>query len=1180
MKTIRIFISSPGDVLQERKIAHKVITELNKQFSRYIHIEVLMWENFPLTAESTFQEGINYFLKSNVIDFAVFILWSRMGTPLCKKFMRPDGTLYQSGTEYEFDMMMNLYKEKGWPKILTYVKDSEQVPNNLTNIKELEDYLNQKERLRSFITEHFRDEESNSNYAYLQFGANASFEQKFKEHLKVLIKPFLGDASNVKEWEGNPYVGLTSYEFNHNAIFFGRRQLVFDTASALVDFQHPQTKRSLVVLGESGSGKSSFVKAGLLPFLCNDESGDKTTAYRIITPSAYGTVLKQGIVDILVEHFPFLKKNPFIEEISTQNTKDKNFNYLTYDIDNNPSATLLLYIDQFEEVFTDTRISEEERLNIFSLLKGLISTERIHIILSMRNDFYYAFARYEDLDWVKKNCITVDMPIMGSAEILEIIEEPAKKACLKWEVSNTGEGLNHTIVNDALAIRELPLIEFALSELYKKRNSQDALTYSAYEEIGGMEGAIAQYADSVYNKLSEEEKKAFEDILAYVVSQSSASNKMFVRKTALRKDIDTTPLRHVTLNKLIAAHLFVSGKDSNGNATVTITHEVLLRSWRTVAEWIKKEVDFLVRNTYYEESARFWKTSKEKSADLFKERSKLFEAEYYHFKYRQRMSSDVEQFLSACFAADRRKGIVWRIMLFVVSILSLSLLIIMKVTNSHFDPTFEEWTGYNDILSLDVLCFLVTYIGLLLFSIINRLGGKPVYRTIKTSVIIWTCAIAILTASNIYECCNSEEAAYGWIMAIPFFFLWGDKLYTWIQRKRWNVKFTPQRFSDSFWLKVKATVIYVFTFFIIICTSAIYMGALEEKEEIMENRANTADALFRGLNNIKNRLTISDQYYVDTLWTNYLESNFRGELEDTICDEHEFDYAQCMINLKRPDIALSHLYPDENWNHHVLYVKALSCCGEYKKAAKVIEIYLQQCKEQNHFPYNDASSYNTVQFIWPAELAGRFDLAKQIHEQLSDSLNEMNYDPLCSVNYGHTFLSRGELDTAYKYYDQAINNYDSIKISIKRDMHAFSRFGVIPDKLLHEVCSHYKMDFIPAYTSASEDSVLNAHYYHKLNGTWICELKNNITITLNVNENYRFLSYNVYQGSDIIMLSNATVRFEKKNGIVYWDEFSTDDDSNSLGRIVKMTDKTFELEVIDNGDPDQKGERRIFKKAE
>lgn len=92
MKTIRIFISSPGDVRQERKIAHKVITELNSQFAKYLHIEVLMWENFPLTADSTFQEGIDYFLKSDVIDFAVFILWSRMGTPLCRKFLRPDGT--------------------------------------------------------------------------------------------------------------------------------------------------------------------------------------------------------------------------------------------------------------------------------------------------------------------------------------------------------------------------------------------------------------------------------------------------------------------------------------------------------------------------------------------------------------------------------------------------------------------------------------------------------------------------------------------------------------------------------------------------------------------------------------------------------------------------------------------------------------------------------------------------------------------------------------------------------------------------------------------------------------------------------------------------------------------------------------------------------------------------------
>ena len=1181
MKTLRIFISSPGDVQQERKIAYKVISELNNQFAKYLHIEVLMWENFPLTAESTFQEGIDYFLQSEVIDFAVFILWSRMGTPLCKKFVRPDGTCYQSGTEYEFDMMMNLYKEKGWPRILTYVKQSEQAPTHLSNMTELEEYLKQKERLRSFISEHFRDEETNSNYAYLQFGENASFEHKFKEHLKTLIKPILGDMGDVREWEGNPYVGLTSFEYDQHAIFFGRRQLVYDTASDMVDFQHPETKRSLVVLGESGAGKSSFVKAGLLPFFCDNQTGENKS-YRSITPSNYGEHLRQGIVDILTEHYPFLKGHPFMEEITSFTPQGKNFKHLTYSIDQHPENALLLYIDQFEELFTDSRISEEERLSLFALFKGLVSTQRIHLILSVRNDFYYVFARYEDLDWVKKNSISVDMPVMGSAEILEIVEEPAKKACLRWEVSDQGEGLNHQIVNEALAIRDLPLIEFALSELYSKRNAQEELTFAAYREIGGLEGAIAQYADRFYQGLSEEERAALGDMLAYVITKSSASNHTFVRKTALRQDIETTEIRRATLDKLIAAHLFVSGKESTGKPTVTIAHEVLLRSWKAVAEWIKNEEGFLARNTHYEEAARYWIQHGKGAGDLFKEGSKLFEAEYHHYKYGNRLSADVREFLDASFRAERRDGLSWRIVSYVAFALSVLCGLLMRMTDVEMDPTFKEWVNWDSLIEPVPLISILVYLTLPLYSIVNRLGGKPIYQTINTTFMIWSVLALVLVITD------GVDASYGWLMDLPIFCYWGDKLYAWLQRRQWKKRFTPRRYSDLFWFKVKSVILSVGVIGLVFSISMFYMGALMEKNEIMEKRAETADILFRGFDNLKEQLTVSDQYYIDTLWSSYLRSNFKEELKDSTCDDHEKDYARCMINLKNPNTALKFLYPNDNWHHHLLYVKALTGLGRFTFAAEVIELYLKQCKDAKRFPYDEIgpNNYNTTYFIWTAEKAGRFDLAEQIYEQLADSIQSLVNHPANVLNRGHICLSKGNFTDAYRYYDESIRLgeelYNSdLRINLRQDMHTLSRFGVIPDGWLQQVCTHYQLDFVPAYTSHNADSLLNANCYQQLNGTWRYEDDQTI-VMLWVEADDQLLTYQIYRSNDndIVFRSNAHVRFEKKDDIIYWDEFCTDTDNNSLGMIIRMDDDTFELEVVENGNPDAKGERRIYRKVE
>lgn len=105
MKKLRIFISSPGDVVQERVIAKNTIAHLSDVYSQYVEIETIMWEDLPLEATGAFQDGIDYFLNEAPIDIAIFILWSRLGSKLGQSYLKEDGTPYESGTEYEFDIM-------------------------------------------------------------------------------------------------------------------------------------------------------------------------------------------------------------------------------------------------------------------------------------------------------------------------------------------------------------------------------------------------------------------------------------------------------------------------------------------------------------------------------------------------------------------------------------------------------------------------------------------------------------------------------------------------------------------------------------------------------------------------------------------------------------------------------------------------------------------------------------------------------------------------------------------------------------------------------------------------------------------------------------------------------------------------------------------------------------------
>lgn len=256
MKTLRIFISSPGDVQQERMIAKRVISDLNRVYQDYVNLEPIMWEDLPLEATGSFQGGIDYFLNQSPVDIAVFILWSRLGTKLGSSFRREDGSEYESGTEYEFDMMYTLWQRTKLPKIMVYVKETDpQFVGSSSHIKEL---LKQKDRLEQFIEEKFRDRETGTNYAYWQFDKQQTFEERLRTHLTRLIKDRIGSDVTVREWEGNPYVGLRSYTMEENTIFCGRKGLVYDIVGKLLLDSENGKKPTLFVLGESGSGKSLY----------------------------------------------------------------------------------------------------------------------------------------------------------------------------------------------------------------------------------------------------------------------------------------------------------------------------------------------------------------------------------------------------------------------------------------------------------------------------------------------------------------------------------------------------------------------------------------------------------------------------------------------------------------------------------------------------------------------------------------------------------------------------------------------------------------------------------------------------------------------------------------------------------------------------------------------------------
>lgn len=1152
MKKIRIFISSPGDVLQERQIARRVIEDLNKTFSKFVKIEVLMWEDFPLTADSTFQDGINYFLEQERIDIAVFVLWSRLGTPLCTKFRKPDGTPYKSGTEYEFDLMMNLFKQKGYPQILTYVKNKDFIPQ-VASMKELSDVLRQKELLEFFLEENFHDKDTNSNYAYLQFGEHTTFEVQLKNHLIGLIKRIVGYVGDIREWDGNPYVGLSSFEYDQNAIFFGRKQLIYETAAKLVNVNNESQKKSLLLLGESGSGKSSFVKAGILPFFCQE----KGKGYITITPTMFGGNIYHGIIDLLLENYKFLADNPFIEEIKEGISDKTNFKYLSHAFSCNAHDNLIIYIDQFEEIFTDNQIQEDERRKVIELIRGLVTTQCIHIFISMRNDFYGRLVSYGGLSDVKDYCEIVDMPQVSTSDISDIVNEPALKACLRWEIDNNGEPLNKRIIKDVEEIRDLALIEFALSELYNYRDENDTLTYDAYYKIGGLKGAVVSYADSVFNELSDKEKDALSDVLGFVVTKSSANN-TYVRKTSLQKDVFKTDIHKRLVEHLIKSRLLISGKDNKGNATVTLVHETLIKQWKVIGEWTSHHQDFLSSNSYYEQRAQHWITDSKSNNDLIKGRSALLEAEYFNYKYSNQASDATNDFILASIKKERRKFFVPLLMLTIISLFSLGSLICLKCFDIDYDQSLNEWYSFDELSLVDIMLMAPIFV-IPLQGLIIKAFSRPKYKTIKYSLAFWT----VLLAISILEAFRAEDFMTVCFYLVPIIVVTIVVLFEFLLRKQWNRRKVFYPISDKWWERISSIFIAAVLFCVIIPPSLISYFSLQEKNEKLESTIEVADKLFRGLDNIQDRLSYSDVLYLNNLHRDYLAERFRDELLDTIRDDREQEYAKCLLNLSYPDKARNWLYYS-NWYDHLLMVECFWQEGKFDLVEALIEEYVSA----------ERYDYQAENLIWDAERIGRFDLAEKLYsiiEANNADLTNFAYD----INRGHIFLSNGDLEKALVLYNKALDvNPDAI-LNIKNDLHILSRFQAVEESKLKTISNMLKVDYVPAYTKPNEE--YSAEIHDRLLGNWICEIDTSYVIQLEVVEDSKMYRTHLFDSSgDELYRAISLVNCEETSVGILWDEYMPKTDEYNRCIITSIEDDSFTLRILGNGNPEDSGTERIF----
>ena len=181
---LKVFISSPGDVIPERLIVKTVIGRLNEEFSGRAYLIPILWEEEPLLASDTFQAQIH---PPRHTDIYLGILWSRIGSPLPETILRPDGTIYDSGTAFEFEDALHGFKKNGHPEMLLYRKNGSPTVS-LEDRTIVLDRLEQIDRLQSYVDRFLIGDDGSYAAAFHTFGEAAQFETMIEMHMRKLVE--------------------------------------------------------------------------------------------------------------------------------------------------------------------------------------------------------------------------------------------------------------------------------------------------------------------------------------------------------------------------------------------------------------------------------------------------------------------------------------------------------------------------------------------------------------------------------------------------------------------------------------------------------------------------------------------------------------------------------------------------------------------------------------------------------------------------------------------------------------------------------------------------------------------------------------------------------------------------------------------------------------------------------
>jgi WD40 repeat protein len=475
----------------------------------------------------------------------------------------------------------------------------------------------------------------------------------------------------------SPYRGLRALEPQDAAIFFGRDAVIVRGLDRIRGLLDAGVERFLVILGASGSGKSSFLRAGLWPRLARDDAAflplpairpesAVMTGNSGLAVSLFGAFDRLGARRTAGAIKELLREGPagfasLLDELSTLARR----RLVGFD-ETHEHPTIVIAIDQAEELF-NVEGAAEASVFLDHLAHVLAQKEqgrarRVLLIATIRSDRYELLQAEPRLSSFKRDLF--DLPSISPAEFKSVIEGPAHRVMEAGGRLAIEPALTEKLVADAQGADALPLLGFTLERLYADYGDGRRLTLSHYEKIGGVQGSIEA---AVAQTLADPDRRpaipadkeaqfaalraAFIPALARIDRESGVP----MRRTARLDEI--RPEARSMIERLVNARLLVADRRA-GADVVEVAHESLLRQWPALASWLETDAEDLKILESVERAAGEWARDGRLDAWLDHRAERLAAADRLVMErddFRKRLGQDGVDYLAACRAREEKE---------------------------------------------------------------------------------------------------------------------------------------------------------------------------------------------------------------------------------------------------------------------------------------------------------------------------------------------------------------------------------------------------------------------------------------------------------------------------------------------------------------------------------------------